>query len=62
MTSDGETTKMKIVDLEKLWNFAVDNIFIWNRLGRKQSIYAQFSIICGEPKSIIGTCEHEVQW
>jgi hypothetical protein len=35
MTSDGETTKMKVVDLEKLRNFAVDNFFIWNRLGRQ---------------------------
>jgi hypothetical protein len=35
MTSDGETTKMEVVDLEKLWNFADDNIFIWNRLGRQ---------------------------
>jgi hypothetical protein len=35
MTSDGETTKMKVVDLEKLWNFAVHNFFIWNRLGRQ---------------------------
>jgi hypothetical protein len=33
MTSDGETTKMKVIDLEKLWNFEVDNFFIWNRLG-----------------------------
>jgi hypothetical protein len=33
MTLDGETTRMKVVDLKKLWNFAVDNFFIWNRLG-----------------------------
>jgi hypothetical protein len=35
MTSDGEIAKMKVVDLEKLWNFAVDNIFNWNHLGRQ---------------------------
>jgi hypothetical protein len=35
MTSDGETIEMKVVDLEKLCNFAVDNFFIWNRLGRQ---------------------------
>ena len=29
MTSDGETTKTKVVDPEKLYNFAVDDIFIW---------------------------------
>jgi hypothetical protein len=27
ITPDGETTKTKIVDLEELWNFVVDNIF-----------------------------------
>ena len=24
-TSDGETAKMKVVDLKKLWNFVFDN-------------------------------------
>ena len=28
MTSDGETTKTKVVDPEKLYNFVVDDIFI----------------------------------
>jgi hypothetical protein len=32
MTSDGETTKIKVIDLEKLWNFVVYNYFIWNHL------------------------------
>ena len=32
MTSDGDTTKMKVVDLKKLWNFVVDNFFIWIHL------------------------------
>jgi hypothetical protein len=32
MTSDGETTKTKIVDLKKLCNFVVYNFFIWNNL------------------------------
>ena len=35
--SDRETTKMKVVDLEKLCNFVVDNFFIWIRL-RSQTI------------------------
>jgi hypothetical protein len=30
MTLNGETTKMEVVDLEKLWNFVGDNFFIWN--------------------------------
>jgi len=33
MTSDGETTNIKVVDLEKLWNFKVDNFSIVIRLG-----------------------------
>ena len=30
---DGETTKMKVIELEKLWNFVVDNFLIWIHLG-----------------------------
>jgi len=33
MVSDRETTKIKIVDPKKLWNFVVDNFFILIRLG-----------------------------
>ena len=33
MTSDGQAAKTKVVDLEKLYNFVVDNFFIWIRLG-----------------------------
>ena len=33
MTTDGETTNIKVVDLEKLSNFVVDNFSIWIRLG-----------------------------
>ena len=32
MILDGKTTKMKIVDLKKLWNFVIDNFMIWNHL------------------------------
>ena len=32
MTSDGETTRTKDVDPKKLYNFVVDDIFIWIRL------------------------------
>jgi hypothetical protein len=32
MTSDGETTKTKVVDPKNLYNFVVNNIFIWIRL------------------------------
>ena len=33
MTSDGETTNIKVVDLKKLSNFIVDNFFIRIHLG-----------------------------
>ena len=33
MTSDGEITKMKVVDLKKLYNVMVYNFFVWIRLG-----------------------------
>ena len=32
MTSDQKTYNIKVVDLEKLWNFVVQNFFIWIRL------------------------------
>jgi len=35
MTSDGETTNTKVVDLKKLWNFVVDNFSIGIRLGHQ---------------------------
>ena len=32
MTSDQKTYNIKVVDLEKLWNFIVQKFFIWIRL------------------------------
>jgi hypothetical protein len=32
MTANGETLNMNVVDHEKLWNFIVYNIFIWNHI------------------------------
>jgi len=34
---DSETTKIKIVDIKKLWNFIVDNFFIWNHVVNKKT-------------------------
>jgi hypothetical protein len=31
-TLNGKTTNMKVVGLEKLWNFIVDNVLVWNHL------------------------------
>jgi len=33
MTSNGETTNIKVIDFEKLWNFIFDNFSIGIRLG-----------------------------
>ena len=62
MTLDGETAKMKVINLEKFWNFVVDNFLIWIRLGLNQAIYRRFSIICEERKCNIDTSESVVQW
>ena len=36
-TSDGKTTKTKVVGLEKLWNFVVDNFLFKIILSRKNT-------------------------
>jgi len=36
-TSDKKTYNIKVVDLEKLWNFIVQKFFIWIRLGPQTS-------------------------
>jgi hypothetical protein len=38
-TSDGETAKIKVIDLEKLWNFVVDNFLIWNHIVNENYIW-----------------------
>ena len=40
--SDGETTKMKVLDPKKLWNFVDYNIFIWICLGPQTIIFCFF--------------------
>ena len=62
MTMDGETAKIKVINLEKLWNFVVDSFLIWIRLGLNQAIYTRFSIIFEERKCNIDTSESVVQW
>jgi len=39
MASDEETTKTKVVDFEELYNFIVDNFFIWNHLSKKNYVW-----------------------
>ena len=43
-TSDGEMTKTKFVDLEKLLNFVVDNFFVWIVLDPKYSFQNKMNI------------------
>jgi hypothetical protein len=39
MTSDREMTKTKVVDLEELYNFTIDDFFIWNHLSKENYIW-----------------------
>jgi hypothetical protein len=39
MTSDGETPKMKVVGLKKLWKFVVDNFLIWSHLAHENYVW-----------------------
>ena len=38
MTSDGKTLNIKVVEIEKLWNFVVHNFFIWNHLSSQNMV------------------------
>jgi hypothetical protein len=33
MKSDGDKIYIKIIELDKIWNFVVDKIFVWDHLG-----------------------------
>jgi hypothetical protein len=35
---DGELTKIKVLDLDEIYNFIVDDFFIWNHLLAQNSI------------------------
>ena len=37
--SDGETSKTKVVDLEKLCNFVVENFLIWDHLLLENAVW-----------------------
>jgi len=39
MTFDGETTEMKVIDLEKLYNFVVDNFFVWDHFVKENYVW-----------------------
>jgi hypothetical protein len=39
MILDEEMTKIKVIDLEKLWNFVVYNFFIWNYLVLRNAVW-----------------------
>jgi hypothetical protein len=48
MTSDEKSVKMKVVELQKLFNFVVDNFFIWIRLLSQTSNLHSLVVICGQ--------------
>ena len=39
MSSNREMSRTKVVDLEKLYNFIVDNFFIWNHLVKENYVW-----------------------
>jgi hypothetical protein len=47
-TSDGKNTKIKLVELKKLFNFVVDNFLFEFVYNLKQSIYTRSVLICGQ--------------
>jgi hypothetical protein len=55
--SNGKTPNMKVVDLEKLWNFVVDKFLIWIRLDPRNMIYTRCSIIWVQWKSDMNAYE-----
>jgi hypothetical protein len=48
MTSDEKSVKIKVLELQKLFNFVVDNCFFEFVYGLKQAIYTQLVVICGQ--------------
>jgi hypothetical protein len=58
-TSDEKNVKMKVVELQNLFNFVVDNFLFEFVYSLKQGIYIQFVVICGknnklDTKHVIG--------
>jgi hypothetical protein len=46
---------MKVLELQKLFNFVVDNCFIWILYSLKQAIYTQLVVICGQQNYTLNT-------
>jgi hypothetical protein len=46
--SDEKIVKIKVVELQKLFNFVVDNFLFELVYGLKQAIYTQLIVICGK--------------
>jgi hypothetical protein len=38
-TSDGKSTKINVIGLEKLWNFVVNNLLILNHLVKQNYVW-----------------------
>jgi hypothetical protein len=53
---NGKCIKTKVVELQKLFNFVVDNFFLFEFIYViKYSIYAQLFIICGQHNCNLST-------
>ena len=42
--SDGEMTKIKVIDIDELYNFVVDDIFSWNRLVSENVVWTYHNL------------------
>jgi hypothetical protein len=62
MASDGKTTKTKVVDLQKLYNFVVDNFFIWIRLESQTLISSSVQHMWVQRISNIDTSKRCMEW
>ena len=52
MTSKEKTTNMKVVGIEELWNFVVDNVLVWNHLVMQNYVWIFQTILDGKTTKI----------
>ena len=50
---DGEEIKTKVIDIKKLCNFVVNNVFIWKHLSKKNYVwFLKFKILIFQKNSV----------
>jgi hypothetical protein len=52
MTSKEKTTNIKVVGIEELWNFVVDNVLVWNHLVMQNYVWIFQTISDGKTTKI----------